>query len=108
VPRAKASRLALLKNSGPQSVVILEGIAGLVAAWELKKAGYAAPSESFAIESAPQLDVFAAALASKDDGMTETFQFADGNYFNAVPHVCPPASCDLGSVREFGVPSKSK
>jgi monoamine oxidase len=108
VPEAKASRLTLPASSGAgKSVVILGGgIAGLVAAYELRKAGYSATileardrvgGRNWTIRNGSRIEM--------TDGMTETCQFADGNYFNAGPARLPSAHHTiLGYCREFGVP----
>jgi monoamine oxidase len=108
VPEAKASRLTLPADSGAgKSVVILGGgIAGLVAAYELKKAGYSATileardrvgGRNWTIRNGTRIEM--------TDGMTETCQFAEGNYFNAGPARLPSAhQTILGYCREFGVP----
>jgi monoamine oxidase len=108
IPAAKASTIALAENSGKgKTVVILgAGIAGLVAAWELKKAGYActilearnrAGGRNWTIRNGTRVEM--------TDGTAETCQFAEGHYFNAGPARLPSAHHTiLGYCREFGVP----
>ncbi len=105
---SKASRVALPENSGKgKSVVILgAGIAGMVAAWELKKAGYnctilearnRAGGRNWTIRNGTRVEM--------TDGTTETCQFAEGHYFNAGPARLPSQhQTILGYCREFGVP----
>ena len=108
IPAAKASTVALQENSGKgKTVVILgAGIAGMVAAWELKKAGYnctilearnRAGGRNWTIRNGTRVEM--------TDGTAETCQFADGHYFNAGPARLPSAHHTiLGYCREFGVP----
>jgi monoamine oxidase len=108
ISAAKASTVALPENSGKgKSVVILgAGIAGMVAAWELKKAGYTctilearnrAGGRNWTIRKGNRVEM--------TDGTTETCQFAEGHYFNAGPARLPSQhQTILGYCREFGVP----
>src|ERR1035438_4945379 len=86
IPAAKASSVTLPDNSGKgKSVVILgAGIAGMVAAWELKKAGYTctilearnrAGGRNWTIRNGTRVEM--------TDGTAETCKFAEGHYFNA-------------------------
>ena len=108
IPSTKASAVALPENSGRgKSVVILgAGIAGMVAAWELKKAGYnctilearnRAGGRNWTIRNGTRVEM--------TDGTAETCQFAEGQYFNAGPARLPSQhQTILGYCREFGVP----
>jgi monoamine oxidase len=108
IPAAKASTVALGENSGKgKSVVILgAGIAGMVAAWELKKAGYTctvlearnrAGGRNWTIRNGTRVEM--------TDGTAETCKFAEGHYFNAGPARLPSQHHTiLGYCREFGVP----
>jgi monoamine oxidase len=104
----KASTIVLPENSGKgRSVVILgAGIAGLVAAWELKKAGYdctilearnRAGGRNWTIRNGTRVEM--------TDGTAETCKFDDGHYFNAGPARLPSQHLTiLGYCREFGIP----
>jgi monoamine oxidase len=108
IPAAKASTIALPVNSGKgKSVVILgAGIAGMVAAWELNKAGYTctilearnrAGGRNWTIRNGTRVEM--------TDGTAETCQFAEGHYFNAGPARLPSQHHTiLGYCREFSVP----
>src|ERR1700682_1084823 len=108
IPAAKASTIALPENSGKgKSVVILgAGIAGVVAAGELKKAGYTctvlearnrAGGRNWTIRNGTRVEM--------TDGTTETCKFAESHYFNACPARLPPQHHTiLGYCRKFGAP----
>src|ERR1700737_3323212 len=107
-PASKASTVRLAANSGKgKSVVILgAGIAGMVAAWELKKAGYnctileardRAGGRNWTIRGGTRVEM--------TDGTAETCRFAEGHHFNAGPARLPSQhQTILGYCREFGVP----
>jgi monoamine oxidase len=107
-PASKASTIHLAENSGKgKSVVILgAGIAGMVAAWELKKAGYnctilearnRAGGRNWTIRGGTRVEM--------TDGTAETCRFAEGHYFNAGPARLPSQhKTILGYCHEFGVP----
>jgi monoamine oxidase len=108
IPASRASTVTLPANSGTgKKVVILgAGIAGMVAAWELKKAGYQcvilearnrAGGRNWTIRNGSRVEM--------TDGTTETCEFAEGHYFNAGPARLPSQHLTiLGYCREFGVP----
>jgi monoamine oxidase len=108
VPPATASTVRLPENSGKgKSVVILgAGIAGLVAAWELLKAGYRctvlearnrAGGRNWTIRNGSRVEM--------TDGTTETCKFGEGHYFNAGPARLPSVHHTiLGYCRDFAVP----
>src|SRR6202162_473974 len=92
IPAAKASTVALAANSGKgKSVVILgAGIAGMVAAWELQKAGYTctilearnrAGGRNWTIRNGTRVEM--------TEGTMQTCSFDEGNYFNAGPARLP-------------------
>ena len=107
-PASQASTVRLAENSGKgKSVVILgAGIAGMVAAWELKKAGYnctilearnRAGGRNWTIRGGTRIEM--------TDGTAETCRFAEGHYFNAGPARLPSQhKTILGYCHEFGVP----
>src|SRR6267378_2055802 len=107
LPEAAASKVRLAEGSGRgKRVVILgAGIAGMVAAWELQKAGYSctileargrAGGRNWTIRNGTRVEM--------TDGTTQTCTFEDGHYFNAGPARLPSQHVTmLGYCREFGV-----
>src|SRR5882762_5951526 len=88
LPEAAASKVRLAEGSGRgKRVVILgAGIAGMVAAWELQKAGYSctileargrAGGRNWTIRNGTRVEM--------TDGTTQTCTFEGGHYFNAGP-----------------------
>jgi monoamine oxidase len=108
IAASEASMLQLPEGSGKgKSVVILgAGIAGLVAAWELRKAGYdfvileargRAGGRNWTIRNGTRVEM--------TDGTVQTCTFDEPNYFNAGPARLPSQHVTmLGYCREFGVP----
>ncbi|HEX4003997.1 MAG TPA: FAD-dependent oxidoreductase [Candidatus Acidoferrales bacterium] len=108
IPPSDASTLRLAENSGDgKSVVILgAGIAGMVAAWELSKAGYQcvileargrAGGRNWTIRNGTRVDM--------TDGTSQTCAWGEESYFNAGPARLPSQHVTmLGYCREFGVP----
>jgi monoamine oxidase len=108
IPPSEASTLRLPEALGRgKSVVILgAGIAGLVSAWELSKAGYSctvleaggrAGGRNWTIRNGTRVEM--------TDGTTQTCTFDEPNYFNAGPARLPSQHATmLGYCREFGVP----
>jgi len=107
LPEAAASKVRLAESSGRgKRVVILgAGIAGMVAAWELQKAGYSctileargrAGGRNWTIRNGTRVEM--------TDGTTQTCTFEDGHYFNAGPARLPSQHVTmLGYCCEFGV-----
>src|SRR5216683_800210 len=107
VPTSQASVLRLPKTLGTgKNVVILgAGISGMVAAWELSKAGYnctileargRAGGRNWTIRNGTRIEM--------TDGTTQTCTFEDGHYFNAGPARLPSQHVTmLGYCRELGV-----
>jgi len=105
---SEASAVQLPETSGRgKSVVILgAGIAGLVSAWELSKAGYncvvleardRAGGRNWTIRNGTRVEM--------TDGTTQTCAFDAPNYFNAGPARLPSQHATmLGYCREFDVP----
>jgi monoamine oxidase len=108
IPASAASILRLPEGSGHgKSVVILgAGIAGMVSAWELRKAGYECTvleargrsgGRNWTIRNGTQVEM--------TDGSTQLCTFEDGHYFNAGPARLPSQHVTiLNYCREFGVP----
>src|SRR6202030_3496001 len=108
LPEAAASKVRLPEGSGQgKRVVILgAGIAGMVATWELQKAGYnctilearhRAGGRNWTIRNGTRVEM--------TDGTTQTCSFDESNYFNAGPARLPSQHVTmLGYCREFGVP----
>ena len=108
IPRSEASVLRLPQTLGSgKSVVILgAGIAGLVSAWELSKAGYRctileargrAGGRNWTIRNGTRIEM--------TDGTKQTCTFDEPQYFNAGPARLPSQHVTmLGYCHEFGVP----
>jgi monoamine oxidase len=108
IPPTQASTLRLPENSGKgKTVVILgAGIAGMVAAWELSKAGYScvileargrAGGRNWTIRNGTRVEM--------TDGTSQTCTFDESLYFNPGPARLPSQHVTmLGYCREFGVP----
>jgi monoamine oxidase len=107
-PAAGASMVRLPENSGKgKTVVILgAGIAGMVAAWELSKAGYScvileargrAGGRNWTIRNGTRVEM--------TDGTSQTCAWDETSYFNAGPARLPSQHVTmLGYCHEFGVP----
>ncbi|CDG82346.1 flavin monoamine oxidase family protein [Janthinobacterium agaricidamnosum] len=104
---AEAAPLRLAPGSGKgQRVLVLgAGIAGLVAAWELRKAGY----QVQVIEARQRVGgrnwtIRDGSRIEYTDGTVQTADFEPGQYFNAGPARLPSHHRTiLGYCREFGV-----
>src|SRR5579862_5183189 len=108
VAASKASSPKLAENSGKgKNVVILgAGIAGMVAAYELQKAGYActilearsrAGGRNWTIRNGTRVEM--------TDGTSQTCAWHEMSYFNAGPARLPSQHVTmLGYCHEFGVP----
>jgi monoamine oxidase len=108
IPATEASTLRLPENSGRgKAVVILgAGIAGMVAAWELSKAGYhcvileargRTGGRNWTIRNGTQVEM--------TDGTSQICTWDGASYFNAGPARLPSQHVTiLGYCREFGVP----
>ena len=108
IPASRASVVHLPQTLGKgKSVVILgAGISGMVAAWELSKAGYSctileargrAGGRNWTIRNGTRVEM--------TDGTTQTCSFDEPNYFNAGPARLPSQHVTmLGYCHEFGVP----
>src|ERR1700685_408620 len=108
IPPTEASRLQLPVGSGAgKTVVILgAGIAGLVSAWELSKAGYnCVVLEARTRPGGRNWTIRDGTRVEMTDGTTQSCTFDPGNYFNAGPARLPSQHVTmLGYCQEFGVP----
>ena len=107
VAAASAAPLQLPPGSGKgrRVLVLGAGIAGLVSAWELRKAGYQVElvearervgGRNWTIRDGTRIDYL--------DGSSQTARFDKGQYFNAGPARLPSHhQAILGYCREFGV-----
>ena len=107
LPAAQASTLQLAEGSGRgvRVVILGAGIAGLVAAWELRKAGY----ECTVLEARSRCGgrnwtIRNGSRVEMTDGTTQTCTFEDELYFNAGPARLPSQHVNiLKYCRELGV-----
>ena len=108
IPESRASLLQLPETLGKgKSVVILgAGISGMVAAWELSKAGYSCVIlEARARAGGRNWTIRNGTRVEMTDGTTQTCSFDEGNYFNAGPARLPSTHVTmLGYCHEFGIP----
>jgi monoamine oxidase len=108
IASSEASRVRLPGRSGKgKTVVILgAGIAGLVSAWELSKAGYnCVVLEARSRAGGRNWTVRNGARVEMTDGTTQSCTFEEGSYFNAGPARLPSQHVTmLEYCREFGVP----
>ena len=108
IPPTEASRLQLPAGSGAgKTVVILgAGIAGLVSAWELSKAGYnCVVLEARTRPGGRNWTIRNGTHVEMTDGITQSCTFDEGHYFNAGPARLPSQHVTmLGYCQEFGVP----
>jgi monoamine oxidase len=90
---------------GRTNVVILgAGIAGLTAAYELQKAGYNCHILEVRDRPGGRIRTIRGGDSLTDtDGVTQTAQFDDGQYFNAGPARIPNHHVTLDYCRELGV-----
>lgn len=91
--------------TGTRVVILGAGIAGLVAAWELRQAGYAVTVlEARERVGGRNWTVRRGTRVEMTDGSVQTCAFADGEYFNAGPARLPSHhQTVLGYCRQFGV-----
>lgn len=103
---ASVPRLAPPVGERNRVVILGAGIAGLVSAWELSKAGYdcvilearsRAGGRNWTVRNGTRVEM--------TDGTTQICAFDESNYFNAGPARLPSQHLTmLGYCREFGVP----
>ena len=105
--RSREFRASAASGNGRSVVILGAGIAGLVSAYELQRAGYRGDgARSARPDRRPVLDRSAAATASsRSAGPTRSRRFDPGLYFNAGPARIPSTHrVILGYARRFGVP----
>jgi len=108
LPAEEASTLQLAEGSGRgiRVVILGAGIAGMAAAWELRKAGY----ECTVLEALDRCGgrnwtIRSGTRVEMTDGTRQTCKFEDELYFNAGPARLPSQHVNiLNYCREFGVP----
>jgi monoamine oxidase len=103
---AEMSRLKLVDGKGTRVVILGGGIAGLVSAYELGKAGYACTvlearnrvgGRNWSIRNGTRIEF--------TDGTVQTCTFEQDHYFNAGPARLPSIHRTMhGYCRELGVP----
>ena len=103
---AEAGRLRLVDGKGTRVVILGAGIAGLVAAYELGKAGWSctvlearqrAGGRNWTIRGGTEVEF--------TTGLRQSCSFDEGNYFNAGPARLPSVHRHmLGYCHELGVP----
>src|SRR5271155_5067804 len=108
VPEASAIPLAMESGSGKGTTVVIlgGGIAGLVAAYEMGKAGYSCTvlearqrpgGRNWTVRNGTKIEF--------KNGTTQTANWADASYFNAGPARLPSThKTMLGYCKELGVP----
>jgi len=106
IPPSEASVPHLASGEGKSVVILGAGIAGLVSAWELSKAGYRctvlearsrAGGRNWTIRNGTRVEM--------TDGTKQLCTFDEGNYMNPGPARLPSQHLTmLGYCREFGVP----
>ena len=108
VPEANAMPLAIESGSGKgiKVVILGGGIAGLVAAYEMGKAGYSCTVlEARQRPGGRNWTVRNGAKIEFNDGTTQTANWDDSSYFNAGPARLPSIhKTMLGYCKELGVP----
>jgi monoamine oxidase len=103
---ASVLRLSTNEGQGKRVVILGGGIAGLVSAWELSKAGY----RCVIIEARRRVGgrnwtIRNGSRVEMTDGTTQVCTFDEPNYFNAGPARLPSQHLTmLGYCREFEIP----
>ena len=103
---AESTKLRLVDGKGTKVVILGAGIAGLVAAYELGKAGYRCTVlEARERCGGRNWTVRAGADVEFTSGVHQTCSFDEGNYFNAGPARLPSIHRTmLGYCDQLGVP----
>jgi monoamine oxidase len=103
---AESSRLRLVDGKGTRVVILGAGIAGLVAAYELGKAGYRCTVlEARERCGGRNWTIRGGTTVKFTTGFRQSCSFDEGNYFNAGPARLPSIHHTmLGYCRELGIP----
>ncbi|GLF92901.1 flavin monoamine oxidase family protein [Streptomyces yaizuensis] len=101
----RASDFTLTGRSAASVAVVGAGVAGLTAAYELRKAGY----DVTVLDARPRIGGRSLTVRGGDtltdtEGVTQRARFAPGQYFNAGPAMLPQWSLSTDYCRELGVP----
>lgn len=106
VPGAEAQKLQPVAGKGTKVVILGGGIAGLVSAYELGKAGYRCTVlEARQRVGGRNWSIRRGTKVSFADGTEQLCEFEEGHYFNAGPARLPSIHTTmLGYCRELGVP----
>ena len=103
---ASVLRLPVSAGKGKTVVILGAGIAGMVSAWELSKAGYTCTIlEARARAGGRNWTIRNGTRVEMTDGTSQLCAFDEGNYMNAGPARLPSQHHTmLGYCREFGIP----
>ncbi|MFE0426873.1 flavin monoamine oxidase family protein [Streptomyces sp. NPDC058953] len=101
----RASDFTLTGRSAAGVVVVGAGVAGLTAAYELRKAGY----DVTVLDARPRIGGRSLTVRGGDtltdtNGFTQQARLAPGQYFNAGPGMLPQWALSTDYCRELGVP----
>ncbi|MEV4221326.1 FAD-dependent oxidoreductase [Nonomuraea sp. NPDC049725] len=101
----KKSDFSLQGRAAAKVVILGAGVAGLVAAYELGKAGY----DCTLLEARPKAGGRSLTLRGGDrltelNGPAQAVRFGEGSYFNAGPARIAPWMVTMDYCRELGVP----
>ncbi|PZT77876.1 amino acid oxidase [Streptomyces sp. AC1-42W] len=104
-PPRRGDFTSIGRRNGKKVIVLGAGIAGLAAAYELGKAGYACHVlEAKNRPGGRNWTVRGGTTETDLDGRTQTANFAPGQYMNAGPGRIPQSHVTLEYCRELGVP----
>ncbi|HVW78822.1 MAG TPA: FAD-dependent oxidoreductase [Alloacidobacterium sp.] len=106
MPQAEAQELKRVAGNGTRVVILGGGIAGLVSAYELGKAGYRCTVlEARERVGGRNWSIRRGAKVKFANGMEQTCNFEESHYFNAGPARLPSIHTTmLGYCRELGIP----